>query len=67
MDWSLLGFTFFHNSKYFDGMIEADKVNNKMPDNNFMLILWAFIAMVTAGFGWYYVRKYVKNKKGKQQ
>ena len=62
MDWSLLGFTFFHSSKYYDGMIEADKVNHTMPANNSSLILWAIVVLGFAGFGWYYLRRYVKPK-----
>jgi hypothetical protein len=63
MDWSLLGVTFLHNSKYFQGMIEADKVDDKIPDSNTSLFLWAFVVMGFAGFGWYYLRRYVKNKR----
>ncbi len=62
MDWSILGFTFLRNSKNFDGVIEADKINDKIPDNNSSLFLWAFVVLGFAAFGWYHLRKYVKNK-----
>jgi hypothetical protein len=63
MESSVLGVLLWHDSKYFDGVIEADKINDKISDNNSSLFLWAFVVMGFATFGWYHLRKYVKNKR----